>query len=335
MVNFLIRPVELKDAEDISKLAQQVGLGMTSLTDDIKLLKQKIQHSINSFQLDPIEIGNELYFFVLEDLSKQHIIGTAAIRARVGGFEPFYSYQIKTAKHDSEALNIHKEIPYLELCKEYNGPSIISSLFIQPECRKSNLGRLLSLSRFMFIADHKDRFTDEIIAEMRGFIENNQSPFWENLVKPFFDMEFKDADHLSAKDKGFIADLMPKHPIYIHLLKPEIIECIGKVHQDTELALKFLLEEGFQRDGYVDIFDAGPRVKAKISNLKTIQNSQLLKVKEIKTKLTNPKYHLVSNARIKFKASYIELELNPEGALIDSDSAQILDLKEGDNIRIL
>ena len=41
-------------------------------------------------------------------------------------------------------------------------------------------------------------------------------------------------------NKGFIADLMPKHPIYTHLLSAEAQKVLGKVHAQTEPALERL-----------------------------------------------------------------------------------------------
>ncbi len=335
MSNYCIRPIAHSDLADVAKLATLTGIGMTSLTDDPVLLEKKIQNSINSFMITPTQIGNELYLLVLEDLDSKTIVGTAAIRARVGGFQPFYSYQIKQAKHDSESLNVHKEVAYLELCKEHNGPSILSSLFLHPDHRKGSLGRQLSLSRLLFIAENRNRFTDTLIAEMRGYIENGKSPFWENVVKPFFDMEFSEADHLSAQDKGFIADLMPRYPIYIPLLKNEVINCIGKVHKETEGALQFLLEEGFKKDSHVDIFDAGPRIAAKINDLATIKNSQHSKITNITDKLDVSEHHLIANCKIDFRASYQPIAITKDGITINKATAQILNLEQGDGVRFL
>jgi arginine/ornithine succinyltransferase subunit-like protein len=55
---------------------------------------------------------------------------------------------------------------------------------------------------------------------MRGVIdETGYSPFWESLGKRFFSMEFARADYLCGTgQKAFIAELMPKHPIYTDFL---------------------------------------------------------------------------------------------------------------------
>ena len=57
---------------------------------------------------------------------------------------------------------------------------------------------------------------------MRGWqAETGRSPFWDHLGSKFFGLGFDSADHLSAVgDKRFIAELMPKYPIYVDLLPP-------------------------------------------------------------------------------------------------------------------
>ena len=252
---FFVRPIKEEDLNEVYELAKKTGPGMTSLPTDKKLLEAKIQDSINSFQITPTQPRNEAYRFVLANTNDQKIYGISAIRARIGGFEPFYSYQIKTALHESKELNVKKEVEYLELKEDFDGPSIISSLFLDPELRGQKLGGLISAARFFYIADNPTRFTDSVIAEMRGYInKENKSPFWEGTVKNFFDMEFNKADNLSAKDKVFIAELMPKYPIYIPLLAKDVVEAIAKVHDDTKPALEYLKKQGFKYDRHVDIF---------------------------------------------------------------------------------
>ena len=46
-----------------------------------------------------------------------------------------------------------------------------------------------------------------------------RSPFWEGLGRHFFAMEYSTADYLTGiGQKSFIAELMPRHPVYVNLL---------------------------------------------------------------------------------------------------------------------
>ena len=50
---------------------------------------------------------------------------------------------------------------------------------------------------------------------------------------------------MSAQNKQFISDLVPRHPIYIDLLPDVVQEVIGKPNEHTIPALKLLESEGF------------------------------------------------------------------------------------------
>lgn len=334
---FLIRPIKKEDLAEILKLAEKTGPGMTSLPADLKLLEEKIQNSVNAFKVEPTKPGDESYRFVLVDLEKNSIVGIAAITARIGGYEAFYSYEIKTAKHISEKLGVDKDVEYLELKKEHDGPSLIGSLFLDPDYRGSGLGKILSQARFFFIANFPKRFAESIIAEMRGVIDKDgQSPFWNGTVRNFFDMDFTKADYLSITDKGFIADLMPKYPLYIPLMRETTQAAIGKVHEKTKLALNFLLSEGFKPDGHVDIFDAGPRIEAKTSEIKTIKESKLMKLKSTVDKLGDEaKLSLVSNSSIDFLLTQAPMLIDKDGVTLEKETAKLLKLEFGSELRCL
>lgn len=337
ITRFLIRPIAAEDLDEVYILASKTGPGMTSLPADKDLLQKKIQDSINSFKIEPTQPGEESYRFVLEDLDTNKIIGIAAISARIGGYQPFYSYETKKARHVSVKLGVDKEVEYLELKKEHDGPSLIGSLFLDPEYRRSGLGKVLSQARFFFIANFPSRFAEKIIAEMRGVIDKDgQSPFWNGTVRNFFDMDFTRADFLSITDKGFIADLMPKYPLYVPLLREATQEAIGQVHEKTKPAMDFLLEQGFRRDGHVDIFDAGPRIEAKTLEIKTVKDSKLLTVKEIVTQLNdNCEKHLLSNCSMEYRFTKAKLLIEDECAIIEEKTAELLDLSKGSAIRTL
>lgn len=333
---FIIRPIILDDLEQLYNIASRTGPGMTSLPADRALLRSKIQDSINSFMIEPTSLGKEIYFFVLELLPSRKVIGTAAIGARIGGFEPFYSYQIQSKRYFSEELNIDNKIQYLELCKEHDGPSIIRSLFIDEKYRNLRLGRFLSRARFLFMAAFRNRFADQIIAELRGYINSEgKSPFWEGTIRHFFNMDFEQADFLSAKSKGFIADLMPKFPLYIPLLKDDAIDAIGKLHPDTVPAMKFLEYEGFTHDNHVDIFDAGPRITANISEIRTVKNSKKVTVSKIDhLDRSNLYFSAKQNIQAKdFAVTMLKMEEQAdESVIVDTDSAAKLGLVVGDQL---
>ncbi len=333
----LIRPVAYEDLDQLYALSAQARAGLTTLPHDRGVLDQTIQESMKSFEAVPQKPGGEGYLFVIEDLAKNKLAGTTAIFSKVGGFEPFYTYKIHTVTKKSKLLNVKKQIRYLKLVIDHNGPSEIGTLFLSPEYRGEGNGKLLSLSRFIFMAQYQQCFENEVIAEMRGVIdENDRSPFWEALGRHFFEVEFKKADLMVMRDKSFIAELMPKHPIYISLLPKEAQDVIAKAHEDTLGALHVLEQEGFAFKREIDIFEAGPLVRAKIEEIRTVKESQEAVVIEIKD--ASPGFHpdaIIANVNSfqEFRAVVGGINDSPEGVQLTSDVAGVLNVKKGDKIR--
>lgn len=264
----VLRPAQLSDANGVLALSMFAKPGLTSLPKELDHVEDMISHSMASFAKTVTQPGNEYYFFVLEHMATQTIIGTCSIYGRVGMKYPFYYYQYKEYDRYSPVLDIRKSVKLIELCESAKGPSEVGTLFLHPKWRKNGLGRLLSLARFLFVAAHPHRFTDDIISEMRGISrEDGYCPFWESLGKRFFQMPFPDADVLSSRNKEFIADLMPKYPIYLEFLSEEAQSVIGKPHPETAPAMALLLKQGFEQTNQVDIFDAGPKLSAKWRSL--------------------------------------------------------------------
>jgi len=189
------------------------------------------------------------------------------------------------------------------------------------------------------MAMHVQRFAPKVIAEMRGISdENGESPFWNALGSHFFTMDFIDADALSSEGKNqFIAELMPKYPIYLPLLPESACKVIGKVHPDTKPALQMLENEGFKYQGYVDIFDAGPSIEAQIDDIKTIKNSFICTVTVIKEELDieqSQQYMLANTLCPGFRACYGNGILDDRQITITTYLAKYLNLNSGDKIRV-
>ncbi len=255
----LIRPSRPEDVDALYELSRQSSFGLTSLPKDRDLLSERVYHSARSFDKVTSRPGDEYYFFVLEDPENGKLAGACGIAAKVGGFDPFYSYRMESEVHESRTLNIRSELQILHLVAEHSGPTEIVALYMNTEYRGRGLGRLLSLARFLFMAEFPTRFEDEVIVEFRGTSnESGSSPFWDGLGRHFFNIEFPLADYMSAKDKSFIAELLPRYPVYTMLLPENARKTIGQVHERTAGAKHLLEQEGFRFSNMVDIFDAGP-----------------------------------------------------------------------------
>ena len=333
---FVLRPIRESDLPKLVDLAQSIKGGLTTLPADSEFLGDRIADSLRAFSARVRKPGGEYYLFVLENTANGEIVGTSGIASRVGGFDPWYSYEIRTEKYTHAPLNIEKEIAVLNLKEEHRGPTEICSLFLRPDCRRGGNGRLLSLARFQFIGAFQRRFTDTIIAEMRGFTDaSDRSPFWEAVGRHFFDFDFYRADFISGLgDKEFIADLMPDHPIYITLLPSEVQQVIGRVHRDTEPALALLLAEGFAPTNEVDIFDAGPQVKAKSDQIRTVRTMQAAKIQSAAARVpATAEQYLLSNGILDFRATVGGFLRHPDGTVsLSPEIAGALNLDVGDKV---
>ena len=91
----------------------------------------------------------------------------------------------------------------------------------------------------------------------------------------FSALTFPEADEFNAvHGTRFIADLMPKTPIYVDLLADSAKAVMGQPHPSGRAALRMLEHEGFVFDRYIDIFDGGPTVLATTDQIRTIRESR-------------------------------------------------------------
>jgi len=334
----IIRPIQHSDYDALHRIAVESGHGFTSLPVNEELLKQRISHAEESFSKQVTQPGNEGYLFVMEDTETGAVVGTTGIEAAVGLDDAFYHYHLGKVVHHSRKLNIYNTVETLSLCNDYTGASEICTLYLTESHRKNSNGRFLSRVRFLFIAEHLERFSETIIAEMRGVSdENGRSPFWNWLEEHFFSIDFPTADYLTGIGKKvFIAELMPKHPIYVNLLSKDAQQVINKVHEKTVPALRLLEAEGFSRRGYVDIFDAGPTVEAQAHSVKTINESKKCQV--LIGDITSDDKFIICNTQVAdFKAIQAPLSLRETAnqAMISAETADALNVKEGDWIRLI
>ena len=335
----VIRPITAADFPALKLIAIESGPGFTSLPDHDERLGQKIAHAEHSFAAQVNQPGDQGYLFVLEDTSSGDIVGTTGIEAAVGLHTPLYHFQQNTIIHHSAELNVLNQLKTLTLCNDYTGASEICTLFLRESYRRNHAGRFLSKVRFLFMAEHPTRFASKVIAEMRGAAdENGIPPFWNWLQKLFLTIDFPTADKLiGVGKKSFIAELMPRHPIYVDLLPQQAQQVIGLVHENTKPALKMLEAEGFRHRGYVDLFDAGPTVEAQLSEIRSVAQSRkvTVKVQEVQGESTLA----IANTAVRhFRASFGKgAHYCPEQQLLllSPAMAEVLQLESGDFARFI
>ena len=329
----IVRPVRSADLPALIDLARSTGAGLTTLPANEERLAHRVGWAEKAFRGEA-ERADADYLFVLEDDAGK-VVGISAVAGAVGLREPWYNYRVGLTVSASQELNIHRQVPTLFMANDLTGNSELCSLFLHADHRSGLNGRLLSKARFLFIAEFRELFGDKVIAEMRGMSdERGRSPFWESLGRHFYKMECSQADFLTGVgNKAFIAELMPKFPLYTCFLSEDARAVIGRVHPDTEPALAMLKAEGFSYQGYVDIFDAGPAIEAETAKIRAVQGSQNL-VLAIGTPGDDAEPFLIHNRkRQDCRITAAPARLAAGTLVVDPLTAKRLRLSAGDQVR--
>jgi arginine N-succinyltransferase len=333
-MSFRVRPATGDDFRAIYQMAKLTGGGFTNLPADRATLVDKLVRSDAAFSRTEDRQDGDLYVFVLEDPKSGKIRGTCQIFGQIGVQHPFYSYHLSTLTQSSPELGKTFRNQMLSLTNDLDGSSEVGGLFLHPETRAGGWGSLLARSRYLFIKQHRPRFGDRTLAELRGVMdEAGNAPFWDALAGRFFGMTFPEADEFNAvHGTKFIADLMPKTPIYVALLADSAKAVMGLPHPSGRAALRMLEQEGFVFDRYIDIFDGGPTVIAPTDQIRTIRESRPDKVREIGDGGTAKM--LVAAGRLQdFRACCASVKKLPkQGIRIDEEAARLLEVEVGDQV---
>ena len=332
-MSFRIRAATNGDIDHLYEMAKLTGGGFTNLPADRRALKKRLAVSSAAFGHETDELGDDIFVLMLENIETGDVRGTCQMFSQVGTSHPFYSYRIGTLSQQSEELGRTFRAEMLTLTTDLEGASEVGGLFLHPGERAGGLGMLLARSRYLFIAMHRARFADRILAELRGIIdEAGGSPFWDGLAGRFFGMNFQDADRFNATHgHQFIADLFPKHPIYVAMLTESARSVIGLPHPSGRAAMRMLESEGFAFEKYIDIFDGGPTMTARTDRVRSIADTTTATVVAVDDdggeRVLAASGHLAA-----FRCAFATLREAGDGVVIDRTAATALGVLEGDRI---
>jgi arginine N-succinyltransferase len=332
-VSFRIRAATTKDAQPLYEMAKLTGGGFTNLPPDRKAIARKLERSAKAFGRTDDGVQDELFVIVLENAESGEVRGTAQMFTNVGQTWPFYSYRLTALTQHSQELDRTFKAEMLSLVTDLEGASEVGGLFLHPSERAAGFGLLLARSRYLFIAMHRARFADRILAELRGIIdERGGSPFWDGVAGRFFGMNFQEADYFNAiNGNQFIADLMPKHPVYVAMLSESARSVIGLPHPSGRAAMRMLEEEGFTYDNYIDIFDGGPTMTARTDRVRSVAEARRAVVSA--TNAESGGNALVAAGKLTgFRCCFGTLIETETGVAIDPATAELLGVAPGDTV---
>ncbi|AJP59729.1 arginine N-succinyltransferase [Pandoraea vervacti] len=337
----LARPADLPALLALAALA---GPGMTSFKPDRAALEARLARVAATLG-GTAPTAEQGYLFVMEDVDTGEIAGVCGLEAAVGLDQPFYTYRKDTIVHASRELNVWSRMLTLSLSNDLTGYSELCSLLLDPKWRGHGNGALLSKARFLFMAQFPERFGPQVCAELRGFFDDEgQSPFWQSLGQHFFKIDFDQADYLtSIGKKSFVAELMPKYPIYVDFLSPQAQAAIGVTHRDTLPARRLLEQEGMRSGAHVDIFDSGPVLEARVADLRAARDSRYLSVNIVSSESGNPapavanaEPYLVACLSLEgFRATLLTGRPERRAFSMTAHAAKALGVKHGDRVQVL
>ncbi|MBB3191375.1 arginine N-succinyltransferase [Halomonas cerina] len=330
----VVRPTRPADLPALERLAGSATPRLTNLPAHRDRLEERIARSQRAFEAEVEFPGDEHYTFVLEDLERGEVVGTATIRAQAGAREAYYTYRQETLIHASQQLDVRREVPTLSLSHEVSEASLLCAYSLDPRYRGTSAESLLRRARLMFIAQYPERFAEILAMALPGYLDDDhQSPFWDSVGRHFFVRDYQEINYIAGvRSKSFIAEVMPQFPLYLALLTPMARAAIGREHPDHEDAIAEMLAEGFLRSRHVDIFDAGPVIKGERDRLQSFRRAAWHPVRIRPTHaLPDAEPALVANQRLHdFRCMVARYALSPTGQLMLSpEHAERLGVEEG------
>ena len=191
-MSFRVRPATGDDFRAIYQMAKLTGGGFTNLPADRGTLVAKLARSDEVLRAQGRRARAAIFTCSFSKTRRRSKIrGTCQVFGQVGVTQPFYSYHMSTLTQTSPELGKTFRNQTLTLTTDLEGSSEVGGLFLHPEMRAGGWGALLARSRYLFMKQHRARFGDRTLAELRGVMdEAGNAPFWDALAGTFFGMSF-------------------------------------------------------------------------------------------------------------------------------------------------
>lgn len=334
-MSFIVRKSRLDDLESLFDLSKQFDL--LNLPSDKQRLLKKLEISESSFSGDLTKEESE-YLFVLEDTESKNLVGSSLIMAKHGSQDiPHSAFQVLKKHHFSEDLGIGFIHQVLKLKINTDGPTEIGGLLVDKSYRSrpEKLGKLISLSRFLYIAQNLNAFEPQVICELTPpLTDEGRSEFWEALGRRFTGLPYQEADLFSQTHKEFISSLFPEVEIYLALLDTKARSVLGRVGEHTKPAQHLLESIGFKYLEEVDPFDGGPHFGCQTKKVKVIAQSKSYKIKNFTQPSFKETFLVSSQMDSNFYCITCPVDVRGDEVMLPPLPQKLLDVTENDLITI-
>jgi arginine N-succinyltransferase len=276
----VLRDVNKNDLAALKRLA--AVLNTVNLPNNEETLSAIIDKSVRSFAGKVKNPMDREYLFVLEDPRNEAILGTSMIIAQHGTYDaPHIYYEVSEREHYSASIGRHVRHKVLSIAYNYEGPTEIGGLVVDPPYRATpdKPGKQLSYVRFLFMAMHRRLFRPRVLAELLPpLLPDGRSLLWEACGRKFTGLSYQEADRLSRQNKEFIKELFPSSDIHAALFPARVQKVLGEVGPQTRGVQRMLERIGFRYVERIDPFDGGPHFEANVADVTLVRRYRTMKL---------------------------------------------------------
>ena len=334
----LLRDARRSDLPSLARLAKV--LDTVNLPHDERALAQIVDRSIRSFSgriRDPLR---RHYVFVAE--ARGRVVGTSMVIAQHGTREsPCTFFDVSEREHYSSTIDRHFRHPVLSIGYHFDGPTEIGGLVVEPRARGApeHPGKQLAFVRFLYMAMHRDRFRETVLAElMPPLTRDGRSRFWEAFGRRFTGLDYRTADRLSRENKEFIQQLFPPVDVYATLFSAGVRKHLGEVGPNTEPVRRLLERVGFRPVSRIDPFDGGPHYEARLEDVTLVRahRSAALAPEPLASGGTEALVAVERRSgRDRFRAVRCHTDPSRDGVRIPSAARRLLRASAGDRVHLI
>nr|WP_246264533.1 arginine N-succinyltransferase [Aromatoleum toluvorans] len=333
---FVVRVATGRDVDAFHALVIESDGALERHAESIEASRATIARTVRSLagEAGDTERG---YVLLLEDAASGEVAGCVQLVCRIGLDQPFYDYRLGKIVHSSSRLKSWRCHDVLYLCNDLTGCSELHSLYVRPGARDLGGAALLTKAAQLFIAGRLAEFAPRTIIEMHGVRgRDDASPFWEAVGRQFFKVGQREAERLVAEGrKAFIAELMPKHPVYLGLLPEAAQATVGGIHPVVAGLVPLLEQDGFHFENHVDIFDAGMVLEAHTRTLNGVANSREVVVETGDPGAGAPSWWLAAGEGEGFRMTAARGSLAADHLSLGPDALRRLGTTAGGCVRVL
>jgi arginine N-succinyltransferase len=306
------------------------------------VLEALIDKSVKSFAGKDKKPFDREYLFVLEDQRNKQLVGTSMIIAQHGTREaPHIYFQVTDAEAYSASIDKHFRHKVLSIGYNYEGPTEIGGLVVDPPRRSGpeKPGKQLSYVRFLFMAMHRALFRERVLAELLPpLLADGRSLLWESVGKKFTGLSYTEADKLSRRNKEFIKELFPSSDIYASLFPERVQKIIGVVGPETRGVQRMLERIGFSYVEHIDPFDGGPHYEADLAEISLIRRYRTVKLAKQPLAIEAEEMlvaHERPSGKNRFRAVRTQVRFDDQLAYLPDAAREMLGVKAGDKLSII